>query len=286
MNEDKIIYGNILAKDIKDKLRLDVISYTDKGFRAPHLVVIQVGSNPASSAYVNGKEKDCVSVGFKSTLLRLDNNIEEEELLKFVKGYNDDSSVDGLLVQLPLPKHIDAKKILFAIDPNKDVDGFHPLNVGKMMINEPTYLPCTPFGCMRMLESVGYNDLSGLNAVVIGRSNIVGKPAGQLLLRKNATVTTVHSKTKNIEEICSKADILIAAIGKPKLIKENWVKKGAIIIDVGINRGDDGKLVGDVDFDSVIDKVKYITPVPKGVGLMTRAMLLENTMQAYKENIK
>lgn len=284
--EEKIIYGTVIAQQIKDKLKAEVDQLKEAGKRIPHLVVIQVGDHPASNAYVSGKEKDCESVGFISTRIRFEETVGEEELLKEINRLNKDDTVDGILVQLPLPKHMDEKHIVYTIDPKKDVDGFHPINIGKMMIQEETYLPCTPQGCMEMLKYAGYDDLSGLNAVVLGRSNIVGKPVAQLLMNKNATVTVCHSRTKDIEAICSKADIVIAAIGKAKIVKSNWIKDGAVIVDVGINRDENGKMCGDVDFDDVIDKVKYITPVPKGVGLMTRAMLLENTMQAYKKHEK
>lgn len=284
--EEKIIYGTVIAQQIKDKLKAEVDQLKEAGKRIPHLVVIQVGDHPASNAYVSGKEKDCESVGFISTRIRFEETVGEEELLKEINRLNKDETVDGILVQLPLPKHMDEKHIVYTIDPKKDVDGFHPINIGKMMIQEETYLPCTPQGCMEMLKYAGYDDLSGLNAVVLGRSNIVGKPVAQLLMNKNATVTVCHSRTKDIEAICSKADIVIAAIGKAKIVKSNWIKDGAVIVDVGINRDENGKMCGDVDFDDVIDKVKYITPVPKGVGLMTRAMLLENTMQAYKKHEK
>lgn len=279
---NKIIYGDKIALEIKEKLSKEVELYTAKGYRKPQLVVIQVGNNPASSAYVNGKEKDCISVGYKSVIDRVNESISESEILILIDKYNNDDDVDGLLVQLPLPAHISEDKVINAISDKKDVDGFHPLNVGKMMIQKDTYLPCTPFGCMKILEYMGYDDLSGLNAVVVGRSNIVGKPVAQLLLNKNATVTITHSRTNNIEDICKNADILIAAIGKAKFINSKWIKNGAVVIDVGINRDENNKMCGDVDLDDVIDKVKYITPVPKGVGLMTRAMLLENTMKSYK----
>ena len=207
----------------------------------------------------------------------------EEALLAEIHRLNTDTSVDGILVQLPLPKHMDEHKVLFAIDPLKDVDGFHPYNIGKLMLQEDTYLPCTPKGILRMLDTAGYSDLSGLRAVVIGRSNIVGKPVAQLLLNRNATVTICHSRTRNIEEICAEADILIASVGSPRLVTADWVKKGAVVIDVGINRVD-GRLCGDVDFETVKDKAAVITPVPKGVGPMTIAMLLENTLESYRKH--
>lgn len=278
-----VLYGSELAKGIRAALKEQIDELRTAGKRIPKLVVVLVGDNPASLSYVSGKEKACREIGMENILLRLKEETTEEELLKEIHRLNADDSVDGILVQLPLPQHMDEHKILFAIDPKKDVDGFHPYNIGKMMLNEDTYLPCTPKGILRMLEISGYSDLSGLRAVVIGRSNIVGKPVAQLLLNRNATVTTCHSKTKNIEYICASADILIASVGRPRLVKADWVKEGAAVIDVGINRVD-GKLCGDVDFEDVKDKVSMITPVPKGVGPMTIAMLLENTLEAYRNN--
>lgn len=277
---EKVVYGSEIAKDIKDSLKEKVATLVEQGKRVPHLVVIFVGNDVGSTSYVSGKEKACAAIGMKNTTLRYE-DMQEEELLAKIEALNKDATVDGILVQLPLPKHIDASKVLFSIDPEKDVDGFHPFNMGKMAIQEETYLPCTPKGIMRILETIGYDDLSGLEAVVIGRSNIVGKPVAQLLLNKNATVTIVHSKTKDIEKICATKDIVIAAVGKAKLIKENWIKEGAVVIDVGVNRSADNKLCGDVDFEACLDKVKHITPVPKGVGPMTIAMLLENTFESY-----
>jgi methylenetetrahydrofolate dehydrogenase (NADP+)/methenyltetrahydrofolate cyclohydrolase len=213
-------------------------------------------------------------------LIKLPAETTQEELEALIQQLNEDEGVDGILVQLPLPKHLNEDAILEKIDPNKDVDGFHPVNVGKMMLNKDTFLPCTPKGITVMLDKMGLEDLSGKEAVVIGRSNIVGKPMGQLLLNRNATVTYVHSRTKNIEEVCRRADVLVVAIGRPRFVTKEWVKEGAAVIDVGINRVE-GKLCGDVDFDDVVDHVSYITPVPKGVGPMTIAMLMENTFEAY-----
>lgn len=278
-----VLYGSELAKGIRAALKEQIDELRTAGKRIPKLVVVLVGDNPASLSYVSGKEKACREIGMENILLRLKEETTEEELLKEIHRLNADDSVDGILVQLPLPQHMDEHKILFAIDPKKDVDGFHPYNIGKMMLNEDTYLPCTPKGILRMLEISGYSDLSGLRAVVIGRSNIVGKPVAQLLLNRNATVTICHSRTKNIEHICASADILIASVGRPRLVKADWVKEGAAVIDVGINRVD-GKLCGDVDFEDVKDKVSMITPVPKGVGPMTIAMLLENTLESYRKN--
>ncbi len=277
---DKIVYGSEIAATIKAQLKEEIEQLQNQNKRLPHLVVVFVGNDVGSTSYVSGKEKACAAIGMRNTTLRYD-DMSEEELLKKVEELNKDADVDGILVQLPLPAHIDANKVLFAIDPQKDVDGFHPFNIGKMLIQEETYLPCTPKGIMRILKEMGYDDLSGLNAVVIGRSNIVGKPIGQLLMNKNATVTTVHSKTKDGKTICADKDIVVAAIGKPRYIDASWIKEGAIVIDVGVNRDENNKLCGDVDLDSCLSKVKHITPVPKGVGPMTIAMLLENTLQSY-----
>ncbi|RJV82622.1 bifunctional methylenetetrahydrofolate dehydrogenase/methenyltetrahydrofolate cyclohydrolase FolD [Erysipelotrichaceae bacterium AF19-24AC] len=278
-----VLYGSEVAKEIRASLKEQINEIRTAGKRIPKLVVILVGNNTASLSYVSGKEKACREIGMENILLHLKEETTEGELLEEIQRLNEDVSVDGILVQLPLPKHMDEHKILFAIDPKKDVDGFHPYNIGKMMLQEDTYLPCTPKGIMRLLEISGYSDLSGLRAVVIGRSNIVGKPVAQLLLNRNATVTICHSRTKNIEQICASADILIASVGQVRLVKADWVKEGAAVIDVGINRVD-GKLCGDVDFEDVKDKTAVITPVPKGVGPMTIAMLLENTLEAYRKN--
>lgn len=279
---EKVIYGSEIAKSIKEQLKDKVTSLVSEGKRLPHLVVIFIGSDVGSTSYVAGKEKACEAVGMKNTTLHYD-DISEKKLLQKIDELNKDDCVDGILVQLPLPKHIDANKVLFSIDPNKDVDGFHPFNMGKMLMQEETFLPCTPKGIMRILEVMGYDDLSGLNAVVIGRSNIVGKPVAQLLMNKNATVSVVHSKTKHIEQICADKDIVIAAVGKANFVQSHWLKEGAVVIDVGVNRNAENKLCGDVDFEACLDKVKHITPVPKGVGPMTIAMLLENTFDSYQK---
>lgn len=276
-----VVYGSEIAKSVKESLKEKIDILKENGKRIPKLVVILVGDNQASISYVTGKEKACNAIGMENILMRLPDTISEDDLLLKVEELNRDESVDGILVQLPLPAHIDEHKVLLTIDPTKDVDGFHPYNVGKLMLQEETFISCTPKGIIRILETIGFNDLSGKTAVVIGRSNIVGKPVAQLLLNKNATVTICHSKTKGIEEVTSKADIVIASVGKAKLINRNWVKEGAVVIDVGINRDENNKMCGDVDFDDVLDKVSYITPVPKGVGPMTIAMLLENTLESY-----
>ena len=275
-----VIYGSEIAKEVKANLKEKVAQLANAGKRLPKLVVILVGDNPASLSYVTGKEKACKEVGMDSDLIKLPAETTQTELEALIQQLNEDDNVDGILVQLPLPKHLDEDAILEKIDPSKDVDGFHPVNVGKMMLNKDTFLPCTPKGITVMLDKMGLSDLSGKEAVVIGRSNIVGKPMGQLLLNRNATVTYVHSRTKDIEAVCRRADVLVGAIGRPRFETKEWVKEGAAIIDVGINRVD-GKLCGDVDFDDVVDHVSYITPVPKGVGPMTIAMLMENTLEAY-----
>lgn len=249
--------------------------------RAPKLAVILVGDNPASAIYVRNKEKAAAEVGVESLVYRLD-SATQEELTALIKQLNADETVDGILVQMPLPAPLNEQEILQTINPAKDVDGFHPLNLGKLLIGEPAPVACTPKGCMRLIR-LAKQDLTGLHAVVIGRSVIVGKPMAQLLLNANCTVTTAHSKTRDLPALCRSADIVVAAIGKPKTVKADWIKDGAIVIDVGINRLEDGKLCGDVDFDACFDKCAAITPVPKGVGPMTIAMLLENTVEAARQ---
>ena len=278
-----IIDGKKIAEELRDKIKGDIKKISDK--KKPGLAVILIGEHPASQIYVRNKEKVANEVGINSSILRFDENISEEDLKNEIKKLNDDKDVHGILIQLPLPKHISQKDIIQSIDPNKDVDGFHPINVGNLSSGNDAMVPCTPLGCYYLIKKVIPN-LSGLNAVVIGRSNINGKPMAQLLLKENCTVTIVHSKTKNIEEICKNGDIIIAAVGKAKMVKSDWVKDTAIIIDVGINRieiNGKSKIVGDVDFDDIQDKVKGISPVPGGVGPMTIACLLENTLKAFKK---
>ncbi|MGX8833391.1 bifunctional methylenetetrahydrofolate dehydrogenase/methenyltetrahydrofolate cyclohydrolase FolD [Amedibacillus sp. YH-ame6] len=277
----EIVYGSEIAKDVKSKLKLEIDRLKEEGKRVPKLVVILVGDNQASISYVTGKEKACHEIGMENELLRLPQDTSEEALLELIESLNSDSKVDGILVQLPLPSQIREEEVLLAIRPDKDVDGFHPYNVGKLMLQEDTFISCTPKGIIRILETIGFDDLSGKTAVVIGRSNIVGKPVAQLLMNKNATVTICHSRTKDIESVTSKADIVVAAIGKAKMITKNWIKNGAVVIDVGINRDENNKMCGDVDFEDVKEKASYITPVPKGVGPMTIAMLMENTLESY-----
>lgn len=280
----QIISGTELSLNLREKMKNEVLSLKEKMGRLPHLLVILVGNNPASKSYVSGKEKACNQIGIDSTIMRLDENISEEELLNVIKKINSDNLIDGLLVQLPLPKHINEDKVINAISIDKDVDGFHPLNVAKLHLGEECILPCTPKGIITMLKSVNI-EIQGKNAVVVGRSNIVGKPIAQLLLDNNATVTICHSKTKNLKEILLKADIVIAAIGRPKFITADMIKEKAVVIDVGVNRLDTGKLCGDVDFDEISKVASYITPVPGGVGPMTITSLLQNTLELFKKKL-
>ena len=274
----QIIDGKILSAQVKAEAAAETAALKEKGV-TPCLAVILVGEDPASQVYVRGKAKDCHDCGIDSRVIRLPEETTQAELLKLVGELAADKAVNGILVQLPLPAQIDEKAVIDAIPPEKDVDGFSPVNVGRMQIGEPCFLPCTPAGCIRMIESTG-TPIEGKRAVVIGRSNIVGKPAALLLLAKNATVTICHSRTANLKELCASADILVAAVGKAGFVTGDMIKPGAVVIDVGINRGEDGKLHGDVDFAAACEKASYITPVPGGVGLMTRAMLMKNTVQA------
>ena len=275
------IEGKLLAARVKERVAAGVAQLKEKGIE-PCLAVIMVGENPASQVYVKGKVKDCAECGIKSLEIHLPAETTQNELLQKLAELADDASVHGLLVQLPLPVHIDEKTVIEAIPPQKDVDGFTAVNVGRMMIGEECFLPCTPAGCMEMIRSTGVS-ISGKNAVVIGRSNIVGKPAAMLLLRENATVTICHSRTENLKQVCANADILVAAVGRAGFVTGDMVKPGAVVIDVGINRNAQGKLCGDVDYDAAAEKAGYITPVPGGVGLMTRAMLMQNTLQAAQK---
>lgn len=274
-----IIDGKLISKNIKEKLKDEVNLIKNKYQRLPKLVVVIVGQNPASQTYVRNKVKACNLIGIESQVIELDENIVENELLDLIDNLNHDKDVDGILVQLPLPNHINEELVTHAILAHKDVDGFHPTNVAKLFLNQKGYIPCTPKGMMVLLDAINY-DLTGKEVVVVGRSNIVGKPVALLALQKNATVTIAHSSSKNLSKITSRADVLIVAIGKPKMITKEYIKEGAIVLDVGINRVD-GKLCGDVDFEDVVDKVAAITPVPGGIGPMTIAMLLENTLEAF-----
>lgn len=280
----EIIYGSELSKKIKENLKQEIEDLNQKGKRLPVLTVILVGDNPASQSYVKSKANACASVGMENRTICMPDSTTQQQLLEEVKRQNEDPMVDGILVQLPLPEHLDEVSVIDAILPDKDVDGLHPVNAGKLLTGRDGFVPCTPLGVMEMLNSIGYTDLSGLHAVVVGRSNLVGKPVSLLLQKQNATVTMAHSRTSNLKEVCQQADILIVAIGQPKKIDASYVKEGAVVIDVGINRMEDGKLCGDVDFESVKEKAKAITPVPKGVGPMTVCMLLKNTWKAYKEH--
>lgn len=271
----ELLDGKALANDILDKLSLKVKQLDT----APNLVVIQVGNDPASSVYVRNKERTAERVGINSETVKLSKHITQDELLEIIDKYNNDSLVNGILVQLPLPKHIDEQVILEAISPMKDVDGFHPLNVGKLNIGQKQMIPSTPAGIMELLKA-NHIELEGKHVVIVGRSNIVGKPLAHLLLEENATVTVAHSRTKNLKQLTKLADIFVVAVGQPELITKDYVKTGAVVIDVGINRTESG-LKGDVDFNSVKSEVAAITPVPGGVGPMTIAMLMNQTYQAY-----
>lgn len=275
-----IINGKSVSEDIIDKLALEVSSLKKRGI-SPGLAVVLVGEDPASKIYVKNKKAACSRAGVESFSHELPAETTEAELLSLVHRLNTDKNVHGILVQLPLPKHIDADKVLLSILPQKDVDGFHPENIGKLLLGQKAPRPCTPSGIMELLAHTNV-DCSGKHAVVVGRSNIVGKPVAFMLLEKNATVTICHSRTKNLAEEISRADILVAAIGKPNFIKGEWIKEGAVVIDVGINRLDTGKLVGDVHFESASKRAGAITPVPGGVGPMTIAMLIKNTVEAAK----
>ena len=279
----KILDGKAVSLKVKESVKVRAEELKKIGIE-PTLAVILAGEDKASQTYVRAKEKACNEYGIKSVAHRLSENTTQSELLALINVLNLDDSIHGILVQLPLPKHIDTNTILATIDPAKDVDGFHAVNVGKLVSGLDGFVPCTPLGVMEILKEYGI-DVAGLNAVVIGRSNIVGKPMANLLLNASATVTITHSKTKNLKEICKNADLIVAAIGKPFFLKADMVKDGAVVIDVGINRLDDGRLVGDVDFDEVAPKCSYITPVPGGVGPMTIAMLLNNTILAAQAKI-
>lgn len=279
----KKIDGKAIGQEIRKELKEEVASLVEQGCQ-PGLAVILVGDNPASQTYVKNKEKSSIEAGMKSELIKLPETVSEKELLLEVEKLNGDDTIDGILVQLPLPKHIDENKVIRAISPEKDVDGFHPMNVGKMLIGQETFLPCTPYGIMELLERTGV-DIAGKHAVIIGRSNIVGKPMGQLLLQKDATVTYCHSRTKDLKKFTKQADILIVAIGMAKFITGDYVKEGAVVIDVGMNRDENGKLCGDVDFESAEKVAGAITPVPGGVGPMTITMLLKNTVESAENKL-
>lgn len=282
----EIIYGSELAKKLKGQMKEKIDHIKEMGERVPCLCVILVGDDPASQSYVKGKEKACNEIGILSKMITLDGTTSEETLLEVIKENNNDDSVDGILVQLPLPKHISRKNIIEAIDPTKDVDGLHSTNVSKLYNNENDgFVPCTPLGIMSMLHESN-TEIDGKQVCVVGRSQLVGSPVSRLLLNENATVTICHSHTRNLSEVTKQADILVACVGKAKMLTKEHVKEGAVVIDVGVNRMENGKLCGDVDFDNVKDIVAKISPVPKGVGPMTITMLLENTLKAYALHTK
>ena len=275
----QLIDGNALSKQLRGEVAQRAAALTAKGLK-PGLAVVLVGDNPASQVYVRNKVKACEDAGFHSVLEKYDATLSEADLLARVEALNNDSSIHGILVQLPLPKHIDDHKVIEAISPLKDVDGFHVASAGALMVGEVGFKACTPYGCMKMLESIGLKDLRGKHAVVIGRSNIVGKPMAMMLLAANATVTVTHSGTADLAHHTRQADVVVAAVGKRNVLTADMVKPGAVVIDVGMNRDDEGKLCGDVDFAGVKEVAGYITPVPGGVGPMTITMLLVNTMEA------
>lgn len=280
----EIIDGKKLAKKIREELKIKCDELKQKGIY-PKLAVIMVGNNPASKVYVRNKSNACADVGVEYVEYLLEENIEQEELIELIKKLNEDKTINGILLQSPIPMHLDINEAFKTITYIKDVDGFSPASVGKLCIGEDTFISCTPYGVMKMLEE--YNiDLNGKHVVILGRSNIVGKPLIQCCLQKNATVTICHSKTQKLEEITKQADVLISAIGQPEFVKNDMIKDKAVVIDVGINRNKDGKLVGDVDFENVKEKASYITPVPGGVGPMTIAMLMNNVIKAAEEQTK
>ena len=278
-----LINGKKIAAELRNKLKVEVDGIKKKFNKVPGLTVILIGDLAPSQIYVKNKEKSAKEVGLNSEVIRYANDVDENTILKKINDLNEDKSVSGILVQLPLPKHINKKKIIESISPSKDVDGFHPMNVGNLSSGYESSVPCTPLGCYLLLKKIE-PDLSGKKAVIIGRSNLNGKPMAQLLIKENCTVTLAHSKTKNLKEECLKADIIVAAAGKANLVKKDWVKNGSIIIDVGINKHED-KIIGDVNFNEVKDNVKAITPVPGGVGPMTIACLLKNTLECFKDRL-
>lgn len=279
----KIISGTELAKKIKTDVAQKIATYRTQGKRAPGLAVILVGADPASQVYVGSKRKSCAEIGIHSQSYDLPETASEQELLNLIEQLNHDDTIDGILVQLPLPKHIDSTKVIERILPNKDVDGFHPYNVGRLCQRIPTLRACTPYGVMKLLETTGV-DLHGQHAVVVGASNIVGRPMAMELLLAGCTVTVTHRFTKDLQHHIRQADILVVAVGKPEFIPGEWIKEGAIVIDVGINRSADGKLKGDIEYTKAAEKAGFITPVPGGVGPMTVAMLMFNTLSAYENH--
>ena len=279
------ISGKDISLKIKDEIKEEIEKIKVHYPRVPQLAVILVGDNQASQTYVRNKERGCQYVGMDSLVIRHEESFTEEQLLAEIEMLNQNDQVDGILVQLPLPRHICEDRVLEAIDPSKDVDGFHPANVARLFLGQHSLVPCTPKGMMVLLDQIGY-DLTGKEVVVVGRSHIVGKPVALLCLQSNATVTIAHSHTENLKEVCQRADVLIAAVGKAKMINRDYVKVGAVVLDVGINRDDNNKLCGDVDYEDVKDKVYAITPVPGGIGPMTITMLLKNTLEAFYNHMK
>ena len=275
-----ILDGKQLSQELKDEMRQEVEALAQKYGRRPCLMVVIVGNNPASQSYVRGKIKATEYVGFDGSLVSLPEDVTEDALIAEIERLNQNEVVDGILVQLPLPKHISEDRVIASISPEKDVDGFHATNVARLWLNQPCIVPCTPKGVMVMLERAGI-EITGKNAGVVGRSNIVGKPVAKLLLDRNATVTIAHSRTKNLKEVCRQADILVAAVGRPQMLTADYIKPGAAVIDVGINRLEDGRLVGDVDFEGAKEIAGAITPVPGGVGPMTITMLMRNTIECF-----
>lgn len=280
-----VVYGSELSAEKKEKIRQRIDLLKETGKRIPCLAVILVGSDPASVSYVKGKEKACLAVGMKNRRYHLAETCTQEELEALIQECNRDSSIDGILLQLPLPKGLNNERALRLIDPDKDVDGLHPTNVARLQLGKPGFVPCTPKGIIELLHRMGV-EIAGKHAVVVGRSQLVGGPVSRLLLNENATVTVCHSHTADLSSVCRMADILVVAVGRPKMITADYVRKGAYVIDVGVNRMPDGTLCGDVDFAGVKDRAAAITPVPKGVGPMTICSLLENTMQAYEGRMK
>ena len=279
--ENKLLYGKIIAERIDAVSKEFVDECLQNNRRIPKLVNISIGNEDASASYMKGLINKCEKIGVELQLVTFKEDTSEFELIRYIHSLNKSNSVDGILLQMPLPKHMNKDKITLEIDPLKDIDGMHPLNTGNFYQNRECFVPCTALAAMEFIHESKI-DLCGKEVVVIGRSNVIGKPVAQLCLNENASVTIVHSRTKNIEEICARADVLIAAVGKAKLVKKEWVKEGAVIVDVGINFDENGKMCGDVDFDDVIDKVSYISPVPKGVGVVTNTMVMQNVIKAYK----
>lgn len=278
----KVLVGAEVAQRYRDDIAQEIKQLKADGKEVPHLSVILVGDNAASLSYIKGKEKACAEVGMKSSIFHLPKTITQDELIAVIQAQNQDKSVDGILVQLPLPTHISEKEVIAQLNPKKDVDGLHPMNIGNLMLNQDGFVPCTPLGVMALLRETKI-DLVGKRVAVVGRSPLVGSSVAQLLTHESATVTLCHSKTENLQKICQESDVVVVAIGKAKAIGKDYIKPGAVVIDVGINRTQDGKLVGDVDFGEVAEIASFITPVPKGVGPMTIAMLLQNTLKAYKQ---